>query len=195
MQEFYDEVSATVFQRLTAELPVHYTYHSVDHTRDVESCAQRIGKACGLDSSDLALLKVAALFHDTGFLIQRSQHEETSCTIFRQYAAAFTLNEEDMKKVEGCILATKIPQTPQSLLEMVICDADLDYLGRPDFEPIAEQLFRELNACGEITDRNQWNVIQVNFLSKHKYFTEYSQNLRREALEAHIELVKRNILN
>lgn len=191
MQQFYDEVSDAVYHRLANELPAHYTYHSVHHTRDVVSSVEVIGKASGLHQHELSLLKVAALFHDTGFLKQRAQHEEMSCSIFREYAVPFQLDPEDMSKVEGCILATKIPQNPGSLLEMVICDADLDYLGRNDFEPIAEQLFQELNACGEVTDRNQWNAIQVNFLSKHKYFTEYSQQERYSALLAHIELVKR----
>ncbi len=194
MQQFYDEVSEVVLNRLAQELPARYTYHSVHHTRDVVSSVEVIGEACGLSQSDLSLLRVAALFHDTGFLLQRSKHEEMSCVIFREYAGPFSLNEEDMKKVEGCILATKIPQNPNTLLEMVICDADLDYLGRSDFEPIAEQLFQELNACDEVVDRNQWNTIQVNFLSKHKYFTEFSQSKRHAALQVHLELVKKLVV-
>lgn len=190
MQQFYDEVSQVVLNRLAQELPAHYTYHSVHHTRDVVSSVETIGEACGLSQNELSLLRVAALFHDTGFLRQRAQHEEMSCSIFREYAAPFELPEDECTKVEACIMATKIPQNPGTLLEMVICDADLDYLGRSDFEPIAEQLFQELNACGEVTDKNVWNQIQVNFLSKHKYFTEHSQHVRFDALQKHIELVK-----
>ena len=33
--------------------------------------------------------------------------------------------------------ATKIPQTPLTKLEEIICDADLDYLGREDFFEIS----------------------------------------------------------
>ena len=40
-------------------------------------------------------------------------------------------------------MATEIPQNPKTHLEMIMCDADLDYLGRYDFETISNNLYTE----------------------------------------------------
>jgi hypothetical protein len=44
-------------------------------------------------------------------------------------------------------MATKLPPNPKNLLEKIICDSDLDYLGRSDFIPVSNTLFEELKAC------------------------------------------------
>ena len=71
-------------------------------------------------------------------------------------------------------MATRIPQTPLTKLEEIICDADLDYLGRDDFHQIADSLKNELMAFGKIQSDKQWGEIQIPLLEKHSYFTELS---------------------
>ena len=62
------------------------------------------------------------------------------------------------------IMATKIPQSPRNGLEEIICDADLDYLGRDDFYEIGATLFEELKAYNVLQNEREWNRIQVKFL-------------------------------
>jgi hypothetical protein len=68
-------------------------------------------------------------------------------------------------------MATKIPQRPKSHLEEIICDADLNYLGRTDFFSIEEMLYEEMLAFGYIKNIEEWNQVQVDFMQKHHYFT------------------------
>ena len=68
-------------------------------------------------------------------------------------------------------MATKIPQTPKTHLEEIICDADLNYLGRTDFFSIGEYLYNEMLAFGYIKNWDEWNKIQLDFMQKHHYFT------------------------
>ena len=77
------------------------------------------------------------------------------------------------------ILATKIPQTPKNILEQIICDADLDYLGRDDYEKNSNFLLQELKLKNDVTEL-EWLKIQVNFLEKHTYFTNTSISLRNK---------------
>ena len=77
------------------------------------------------------------------------------------------------------IMATKIPQSPKNKLEKIICDADLDYLGRDDFEPISNSLYKEFLDFGFVKDHNDWMQKQVGFLESHHYFTKSSQELRQ----------------
>ena len=77
------------------------------------------------------------------------------------------------------IMATKIPQSPKNKLEKIICDADLDYLGRDDFEVISNNLYTEFLDFGIVKDHNDWMQKQIGFLEFHLYFTKSSQQLRQ----------------
>ena len=88
------------------------------------------------------------------------------------------------------ILCTKIPQQPKTLLERIICDVDLDYLGRPDFYEISDQLFRELKALSVINNIDEWNKIQINFLEAHTYHTDFAIRNRQPNKEQRIKELK-----
>jgi predicted metal-dependent HD superfamily phosphohydrolase len=190
-RKFYDGVLNEVCDRLLKEVPSEYTYHSLRHTLDVIEMAIEIGKAEHVSDHELTLLKIAALFHDTGYLVARKNHEEESAKIFLDYAEKNKLDQEVVSTIVGCIKATKIPQAPQNHLERILCDADLDYLGREDFSEIGELLYTELTNCNEIADRNAWNQLQVNFLSSLKFHTHYSQQKRQQQLEINMSSVKK----
>jgi len=180
LHTFFEQAQAAISQRLQKEIPAHYHYHCLRHTADVIEQSQIIGKAEGLSEQELVLVRIAALFHDTGFLQQRKQHEAAGCAILRAFEGANVLSEKELDLISDCIMATKIPQAPPHKMAQVLCDADLDYLGRNDYEEIANLLFQEMLACGEIESKEQWKELQIAFLSKHQYHTSYSQN-RRES--------------
>jgi hypothetical protein len=103
------------------------------------------------------------------------------------------LNDTERQQISSCILATIMPQNPQNLLEKIICDADLDYLGRSDFEKISLDLYQEMNACGEISDQHKWDEIQVVFLDKHHYHTSFNQSRRNEQKSLHLAAIKERL--
>jgi uncharacterized protein len=183
-RKFYDGVLNEVCDRLLKEVPSEYTYHSLRHTLDVIEMAIEIGKAEHVSDDELTLLKIAALFHDTGYINSRQNHEEESTKIFITYAEKHKLSGDMISTVVGCIKATKIPQAPQNRL---------DYLGREDFSEIGELLYVELTNCNEIANRNAWNQLQVNFLSSLKFHTTYSQQKRQQQLETNLTVVKKLI--
>jgi len=193
IHHFYLSVRKPIELKLRAELPASCFYHSADHTLDVLEKTEIVGHAQGLSEDEISVVSIAALFHDVGFVVDRKNHEIESCKIFRDYSIGYELDFDVMQQIERCIMATKIPQSPANLIEQVICDADLDYLGRDDFGTISDLLFQELMACGEIESKNQWNEIQVRFLSKHVYHTEYSKNMRTQHLLLNLENVKSQI--
>lgn len=192
--EFYHTVKNHFFERLQKELPVEYKYHSLEHTEDVIQQAELIGKAESLNEHQMGVVLTAALFHDAGFIIQRKNHEQISCNIFLEYADEHALSKEIKRDVMRCIHATEIPQSPSSKMENVLCDADLDYLGRNDFEEIAELLYEELLSCKEVDSIAQWDKIQVQFLGNHKYHTAYSIKNRKDKLQENLEVIKARVL-
>ncbi|WP_336515995.1 HD domain-containing protein [Pollutibacter soli] len=170
------------------DLSPHLTYHCLNHTVDVEEQCLRIAKAEGIkDPHQLFLLKIAAIYHDTGFLVKYREHEAAGCKLFDEDAEDFGIPDDDQEIIRELIMATKLPQKPKNLLEKVICDADLDYLGREDFFEIAETLHQEFLFYGIVPDDAAWENLQNNFLLSHSYHTESSRRLREPVKQEHIK--------
>lgn len=183
-----------ILKKLSKELPKHLSYHSVAHIEDVYEAAQYLGKEEGISEDDMKLLLTAAWYHDSGFLKGAKDHEEESCRIARENLPKFDYQPEEIEKICGMIMATKIPQTPKNHLEEILADADLDYLGRDDFFSIGEKLFNELSIFGVLSTEDEWNRLQIRFLESHHYFTKTAIKLRKEKKEAHLALVKSKII-
>jgi predicted metal-dependent HD superfamily phosphohydrolase len=148
------------------------------HTLDVASAAERIAFHEGVEGEDLFLLKTAALFHDAGFTTTYSKNEPIGVALAAQNLPQFGYNEKQIEIISALIMATEIPQSPKTHLEEIMCDADLDYLGRDDFHEISNNLKMELMARGIVRGDRHWDEIQVSFLEKHQYFTKYSREQR-----------------
>lgn len=183
-----------ILNKLTEELPKHLHYHNISHILDVYDAAMRYAKLEGISAEDTELLKVAALFHDSGFIVKADGHELISCKFAEEYLPDFGYSFNQIEKIKGMIMATRIPQTPKNHLEQILADADLDYLGRTDFEEISNGLFEELKAENKISDLNAWNKIQVSFFEKHSYFTESAKRLRNEKKRINLEHIKSQLL-
>lgn len=179
-----------ILDQLESNLPEHLYYHGHHHTLDVLEAVERIGQAEGVSERQQNLLLVAAAYHDSGFLVGHQDHEEKGCEIVKEHLPKFGFSEQDIAQVCKMIMATKVPQDPQDLLSEILCDADLDYLGRSDFEPIGTNLFKELTHLGIVTELEKWNRIQVGFLNQHQYHTAYGRSHRQPQKQAHLENLK-----
>ncbi|UUV21551.1 adenylate/guanylate cyclase domain-containing protein [Paenimyroides aestuarii] len=189
----FKKVQQFIVEKQINELPKHLHYHNINHILDVHDAVIRYARLEGIDSKNTELLQVAALFHDSGFIVQAEGHEEISCDFAAQYLPDFGYSTNEIEKIKGMIRATKIPQSPTSHLEQIIADADLDYLGRTDFEEISNGLFEELKAENKIADVDTWNNIQVSFFEKHNYFTESAKRLRNDKKQQNLETIKKQI--
>jgi len=188
--DLFTSIKQPILSRLEDELDSRLGYHNIAHTLDVLEQAEVIAiQEKVTDKHDVLLLKTAAIFHDSGFLFVYKNHEEKGCEIASE-SLKNVFSEEDIKKVCGMIMATKIPQTPNTLLEQIICDADLDYLGRNDFEPISQNLYKEFIAFKIIPENIIWDHIQIKFFESHHYFTGTSMSKRNEKKLKHLNLLK-----
>lgn len=188
------QLKSQILQMLRTGLDPRLTYHSPAHTEDVLRQVERIGDAENITESRLLLLmRIAALFHDTGFLRTYKGHEKVSCSILYETIDPCQFEESEIKIMNGMIMATKIPQQPRSLPEMIICDADLDYLGRNDFNNISNTLKNEFFAYQVIKNEEEWDQLQVNFFESHNYFTASSIRDRCPKKLQHLEKLKQKL--
>ncbi len=189
----FTDLQEIILDKLERELPPYLYYHNYKHTIDVINQAELIGLGEGVSEEEILLLKTAALFHDAGHIIAYENHEYYGCQLAKEYLPKFNYTQEQIEKICELILATKLPPNPKNKLEKIMCDADLDYLGRKDFIPVSNTLYEELKAQGKIKSLNEWNKIQVKFLTGHQYFTETANKLREVNKEKQIERIKKLI--
>jgi hypothetical protein len=72
-------------------------------------------------------------------------------------------------------------------LQRIICDADLDYLGRDDFFVIGDQLRREFLHFGIVSSEKAWKELQLKFLTSHHYHTQNSAELREPVKQVNLK--------
>jgi class 3 adenylate cyclase len=189
----FTDIQELILDKLENELPGYLYYHNVKHTVDVVTEVELIGWAEGLDDDGILLLKTAALFHDAGHTISYDDHEYQGTLLVREYLPGFGYSGEQIEKICNIILATKLPPQPNDIYQEIICDADLDYLGRSDMIPVSNTLYKELKEQEKIGTFNDWNRMQVLFISGHSYFTKTARSLREVNKQKQIERIKRLI--
>lgn len=184
----YRAAKQFILSKLRDELSDKLYYHGLHHTLDVLRMATEICESEGIGGHELMRVKTAALFHDAGFVKDKhAGHEHEGCLIAQEVLPRFGYAGPDIEAICGMIMATKIPQSPRNLLEEIICDADLDYLGRSDFYTIGESLFEELKAYHIIHDEQDWNRLQVSFLTAHTFHTQTNKMLREPVKQQYLE--------
>jgi len=175
----YIKLRRRVNKILETKLPDKLYYHALNHTDDVLKVCNQYIRRGNIKPRDAKLLRIGALLHDIGFTETYDNHEAKGQEIAQELMGELGFSQKDIDVVKGLIWATKIPQSPQTKLEKIICDADLDYLGRRDFYKISDQLFEELKLRGLLGDKKEWNKIQIKFLEGHSYHTKFALNIRQ----------------
>jgi uncharacterized protein len=174
----YNGARRYITSRMRTALSADLYYHGLHHALDVLRMAVELCRSEGVVGARAALVRTAALYHDAGFLTGgHSGHELQGCLLAEQTLPSFGYTDSDVRAVVGMIMSTKIPQSPTNILEAILCDADLDYLGRADYPEIAKSLYDELGAYQLLHDGHDWKAIQLSFLRQHRYHT--ATNLAR----------------
>jgi class 3 adenylate cyclase/ligand-binding sensor domain-containing protein/predicted metal-dependent HD superfamily phosphohydrolase len=189
----YRKAERHIMKILKAQLSPNLHYHGIHHTYDVVEAVERLAIMEGVLDEDIFVLKSAATYHDAGFVEQYDKNEPIGARMASDILPLYGYTEEQVSLVHDLIYATIIPHAPQTKLQQIICDADLDYLGRDDFHQIADTLRRELRDHGKINSDRLWDEIQVKFLEQHKYFTKSAIKLRQEKKNKHIEEIKQRL--
>lgn len=183
------------------ELPSHLSYHCTQHTKEVfENCSYLAAKE-KLSEEQTELVLTAALLHDSGFLKGYENHEVLSCEMAKQLLPVYNYSAQQIEAICELIMATRLPQKPTNLLQEVICDADLFYLGSNDYFDGAKKLFVEWKQVGKVKEDTDWYKMQIDFLRKHRYFTltalkereqKKKENFQELLIRHEIEKSKRN---
>ncbi len=183
----FTDMEQAVLNRLENELPRDLTYHNMKHTVDVVTQVEIIGRGEGVGEEEMLLLKTAALFHDTGFLVDMENHEDNSIELAREVMQLYGFQNQQIEEVCLLINVTRKEAEPRNHLEAILKDADLDYLGRSDFLPVSNNLYNEFQQFNGKMSQEDWNRKQINFIAGHKYYTKTAKNLRQVKKEKQLK--------
>lgn len=175
-----------ILQKLEKELPETLYFHNAAHTSHVYTQAELLGRSENVARRDLLVLRTAALLHDIGYIDNVEEHEKRSVELAYEILKAYQYNEEQIEQINRIIMATKIPPEPENLNEQIICDANLDHLGRVDFLVQSDKLFQEYRTLNKVKSKKEWNEFQADFLRNHEFFTNAAKRLREVSKEDQI---------
>ncbi|MCK4919522.1 MAG: HD domain-containing protein [Bacteroidales bacterium] len=184
------DIQELILDKLEKELPSYLYYHNVKHTVDVVTEVELMGWAESVTDEEILLLKTAGLFHDAGHTVEYDEHEYHGTVMVKEMLPDYGYSEDQINRICDIIMATKMPPQPKDLLQRIICDADLDYLGRSDMIPVSNTLYEELKEQNKIGTIDDWNRLQIKFISVHQYFTQTARSLREVNKQLQIERIR-----
>lgn len=162
---------------LSNSLPAALCYHNLEHTYDVVGAISFIGAEEKLSSAEIEIVVLAGWFHDLGYSVSTIEHENHSAKLAKDFLSSKKYDQGKIEDVLGCIMATKMPQSPKNKMEQVICDADLYHLSTVEYFAKAECLKKEWEALeGRKIGKKEWLRTNQGFLEEHSYFTQYAKN-------------------
>ena len=176
---------------LTQKVPPEFCFHDFQHTVNVVETVKKILADEKLDSETADLTLLAAWFHDTGYTVCRKGHEDESKRIAQSLMEARNYSEQQIDFVRNCIEATRLPQTPDDLPGMILCDADLHHLGNKDYQYYADLLKTELEkSSGNAISDEDWIAANLGFLKKQRFFTKYGHSAFDQIKEENIQALE-----
>jgi predicted metal-dependent HD superfamily phosphohydrolase len=187
------QAKAYVMETFQKKVSPDCAFHNQTHTEQVVSAAEEIAAHYGLNDEDRFVLLLSAWFHDTGFSSGKAEdHEKESIRLATEFLQSHNVDNEIIQRVSSAIQATRMPQSPLSLVEKILCDADLFHLGGADFKKMNDQLKQEQESYFKKEfPKKEWRQRNIEFLESHQYFTEYAQQKREPGKQDLIKLLRK----
>lgn len=182
-----NDIFEIVQTRLENDLPDYLHYHDADHTRSVIEKSIFLAEKEELSDSEIHLIKVAALYHDAGFMVGRKDHEKKSCRLASRELPDYEYSKDQIKTICGMINATRIPQKTHNIYEDIVADADLFYLGTDTYDHYSDKLYRELKHQNPDLSEKDWLKIQLDFLQAHRFHTQYALEFLAPVKKKHLK--------
>jgi predicted metal-dependent HD superfamily phosphohydrolase len=192
MDNLITHTEKTVIELYEARTRPELLYHNLVHTREVVEAAQLMRAFYKLPAEEDKALQIAAWWHDVGYLFGPPEgHEARSARMARDFLTSDNAEEILIKKVECCIMATRMPQKPNGLMEEIICDADLFHLGSAAFKENSKMLRKEIELIsGTPVKGSDWRFSTINLLEHHHYFTGFAQQRLAEGKKKNLDELK-----
>ncbi|MEO5562988.1 MAG: Pycsar system effector family protein [Chitinophagaceae bacterium] len=156
-------------------------YHSIDHTKKVVDHVNEIAAHYELQEKEIIILNIAAWFHDAGHLYEDpAGHEEKSAKLMKDWIETKDIYAALAGDVESTILATRIDEQPENILQQILKDADTYHFGTKEFKDFDKLMRKEMKLRKLETILMDWEKNTLALLKHHQFYTDYCKNLLEE---------------
>lgn len=163
-----------------------FFYHGWMHTKAVYDAICYLTPMENIDNENFEELKIAALYHDTGYTTGESDdHEYRGADIARMELPLFGIADYRISHICMLIVSTVPEYRPIGIVEEIMHDADLEYIGRDYYPYVAELLRREKSILHDV-----WRREQVTFLKNHQFITDSARKLFDRQKEINIRILE-----
>ncbi len=181
-----------VRQFLKENLSDKITFHTLEHTTYVVEKAEYIGEKNGLNPEEIILVKIAAWFHDIGYAVDIENHEKIGAEKADEFLTSQGIEKSKIDQVKECIFATRISTQPVSLLEKVVCDADLSHLAEEDYFERIEKMRKEWkNHSFDKVSKRKFLGKSEEFFETHSYHTDFAKKVFEPKKDANLQKIKK----
>jgi predicted metal-dependent HD superfamily phosphohydrolase len=170
------EAAAFVYNTYKQKLPESVLFHTYQHTVDVASAADKIGKKSNLSEHSQTLITLSAWFHDVGYVESYEEHVEASARIAAAFLESRRLPREEIQDVVALIRYVHTGENPRTPEEAALHDANLAFAGGKQFFDRSARLRMEWERTLDCTfsDR-EWAERQLAFLTSLRFFSPYGK--------------------
>ncbi len=179
-----------IIRKLEEELPARLYFHNLTHIIHVYTMVELLGRAEGISDEEMLLVRTAALLHDTGYLMSYEAHEKASCDLAIDILPKYKYSEKQIRMICDLIMANIDPFHPKSKTEMIMIDANYNYLSRVDFREVALRLWNEVKEFRDEIDFEEWKKEMISLLEEFEYHTATARKIRDVAKEDQINIIR-----
>lgn len=180
-----------ILQTLDRYIPENCYYHNRRHTQEVVANTHAFMQHYrSLSNMQRKCLMTAALLHDYGYCEQYTDNEPVAARYAREILPDFGYSEKEIDLIVSLILATTMPVHPKTLLEKIICDADVAHIGLPPYWQKSQLLRKEREAHGYKDDPAIYCQAEIAFLKQHRYFQNWLEKERKAGRSEAIKKLK-----
>lgn len=179
-----------IMSKLEAELNKNLFFHNLEYSKHIFEHSGLLAKAAELDLEETLCLRTAILFLNTGFIGGYDNHENRSAEYSRIILPEYNYSEKQISIVSNLILSSKWPPDPKNMLEMVMYDTKMEYIGRADYIRLYKLIFLEQNHFQKSVDVLEFKRKQLEILQTYSFFTESARRLREISLEDQVQRIR-----
>jgi len=176
MSAIIQETENYVSQLLAIKLKPSYLYHNLRHTQRVVKSATELLDFYQLDADDREAVILAAWLHDVGYTVSNENHEKESCTLATAFLKSQNYSDEGISTVCSLIMSTDCKNTPETLGQKILMDADCSHFAKKSFVETSEMLRQEWEKQGiKSFTEVEWIEENIKFFTQnHQFQTDYA---------------------
>jgi hypothetical protein len=176
---------------ITSTANANLVYHNKMHIEDVVSAATKIAHHYHLSENDFFTIIAAVRFNNLGFYLDYAFHQGKAAEEASAFFEKKGVDQITVNAITECILST-YSMYPQTLLQKIVCDAEMFYLGTTNFRKQNKLQRKEYRAMNDAEiSKEEWRLKTIKMISSHNFQTGYCQLLLNTKKEEILRKLRR----